>query len=132
MQARYQHLLDTLRCPKCENQTIGSSSAPIAQDMVHRVETWLEEGASDDEIRQRLVDRFGEYVLYTPRMTWRTGLLWGGPFLLVMAAMSMLMLQIRRNHLRQREPQLSDDERQRLSRLLSQHQSPSDQERPTP
>lgn len=132
LQARYQHLVDTLRCPKCENQSIGSSGAPIAQDMAQRVEQWLRQGVSDDEIRQKLVDRFGEYVLYEPPLSWRTGLLWGGPALLVIAALSGVVLQIRRNRHTSSDQALDPEEQQRLAAILARHADASDLDRQEP
>lgn len=120
-QARFQHLVDTLRCPKCENQSIGSSGAPIAQDMVQRVEQWLQQGMSDDEIRQKLVDRFGEYVLYEPPLSWRTGLLWGGPAALAVSALIGVVIHVRRNRSIASDRALDSSEQQRLAAILARH-----------
>ncbi|MGB8712487.1 MAG: cytochrome c-type biogenesis protein, partial [Onishia taeanensis] len=81
---RYRSLTGALRCPKCQNQAIGDSNSPVAKDMRERVAALLREGRSDREIQDFMVDRFGDYVLYNPRLEDRTLLLWGLPAALVL------------------------------------------------
>ena len=76
---RYDSLNGSLRCPKCQNQAIGDSDSPIAGDMRERVYQLLQDGRSDIEIQNYMIDRFGDYVLYNPRLSGRTWLLWGLP-----------------------------------------------------
>lgn len=117
---RYSALTEELRCPKCENETLASSGAPIAADIRQRIAEWLKAGQSDDEIRHHLVQRFGEYVLYKPRIERRTWLLWGLPAVAVVLGAVVLMLLIRRRR-RLRVNDLDEAERARLATLLARH-----------
>jgi len=112
---RYTTLTHQLRCPKCQNETIAASASPIAADMRERVAAMLEAGRSDREIQDFLVQRFGEYVLYRPRLSPRTWLLWGGPFLLVGLGGGILAWRVRR---RTTPRALDAAERRRLDALL--------------
>ncbi|CAM3475379.1 MULTISPECIES: cytochrome c-type biogenesis protein [Halomonas] len=118
MQARYHDLTAAMRCPLCENQAIGDSNAPIAADMRDRVYQLLQEGRSDIEIVDYMVQRFGEYILYNPRLENRTYLLWGLPIALVMlgALVVLLMIRARRNA---SSKALSAEERQRVEALIN-------------
>ncbi|MEQ6917114.1 cytochrome c-type biogenesis protein [Halomonas aquatica] len=115
---RYGDLTATLRCPKCENQAIGDSESPIAGDMRDRVYAQLQDGRSDKEILDFMVRRFGDYVLYNPRLEGRTLLLWGLPaaLLLLGAVVVVLMVRARR---RISARALSAEERARLDALIN-------------
>ncbi|ALM51432.1 cytochrome c-type biogenesis protein [Halomonas huangheensis] len=114
---RYQDLTATLRCPKCENQAIGDSNSPIAADMRERVYLQLKDGRSDKEIIDYMVERFGDYVLYNPRLEGRTLLLWGLPGALVLVGVVTLVLLIRSRR-KSRLQALSQEEQQRLAALM--------------
>ena len=77
---RYRDLIQEIRCPKCLNESIAESTAPVASDLRREVRRLIGEGASDDEIKEFLASRYGESVLYRPRLTPATWALWGGPF----------------------------------------------------
>ncbi|HAN29169.1 MAG TPA: cytochrome c-type biogenesis protein CcmH, partial [Haliea salexigens] len=66
LEARYQLLSEELRCPKCQNQNIADSNAPISQDLRRLLHQQLEAGASDEEILEFMVARYGEFVRYRP------------------------------------------------------------------
>src|SRR5690554_7861837 len=68
MEQRYRSLTASMRCPTCENQAINDSDAPVSADMRDRIYLLLQEGVSDIEIRDHMVQRFGDYVLYNPRL----------------------------------------------------------------
>jgi len=113
-QERYLRFTAELRCPKCQNQNLAD---PIATDLREQLYRLLREGRSDDEIVDFMVTRYGEYVLYKPRIEPRTWLLWGGPFLMLAAGMVVAVSILRRA--RARHPTgLSDEERTRLARIL--------------
>lgn len=122
LQQRYDSLAASLRCPKCANQAIGDSNSPIAGDMRERVALLLEDGRSDREIQDYMIDRFGEYVLYNPRLTDRTWLLWGLPAVLVVlgAVVIALIVRARRNASNRA---LSAEERQRLEALINRERT---------
>ncbi|MDX1466451.1 MAG: cytochrome c-type biogenesis protein [Halomonas sp.] len=115
---RYQDLTASLRCPKCENQAIGDSDSPIAGDMRDRVYAQLQEGRSDKEILDFMVRRFGDYVLYNPRLEGRTLLLWGLPAALVLLGAVVVVLMVRARR-RTSARALSAEERERLDVLIN-------------
>ena len=120
---RYLDLTSSMRCPLCENQAIGDSDAPISGDMRDRVYTLLQDGKSDTEIVNYMVQRFGEYILYNPRLDNRTYLLWGIPVALLLAGalLVVLLVRARRNA---SVASLSADERARLDELINRKRSP--------
>lgn len=112
--ARYQRLISEFRCPKCLNESLASSGAPIAVDLRRAVRRLMEDGESDAEIRTYLQQRYGDFVLYDPPLKASTWLLWFSPVLLVALAVVLLMRAVRR-----REPApLSEVDRERVQRLL--------------
>lgn len=80
--ARTEAISKTLRCVVCQNQSIYDSNAPLAEDMRRLVRKRVEAGDSDDEVRDYLRDRYGDYVLMTPPLQTNTALLWAGPIIL--------------------------------------------------
>jgi cytochrome c-type biogenesis protein CcmH len=86
LQARYEQLNKELRCVQCLNQAIADSNAPIARDLRNMVKELIEQGRSDEEVRAEMRARYGEFVLYRPRFTAKTALLWLAPALLLLAA----------------------------------------------
>lgn len=83
LQARYEKLVGEVRCLVCQNQTIKDSNAFLAQDLRREIRRLIEEGKTDAEIGEFLVDRYGEFALYRPRMSGKTILLWLSPLLLI-------------------------------------------------
>ena len=128
---RYRSLIEELRCPKCQNQNIADSDAPIAMDLRAQVYRMLEEGQSNEQIIDFLVSRYGDFVLYKPPVTARTLLLWYGPAGLLAAGFVLLGVVVlrRRGKKSAGSSGLSADEQQRLAALLSQrptNQTPQD------
>ncbi len=80
---RFQALIAELRCVMCQNQSLADSNAQIAHDLRREVFDLMRQGRSDREIKQFLVERYGEFVLYRPRFGAHTWLLWLGPALLL-------------------------------------------------
>lgn len=120
LETRYQALSGELRCPKCQNQNIADSNAPIAQDLRKLLHQQLETGASDDEILQYMVDRYGEFVRYRPRFSGATALLWLAPgILLLLGALIVVMTLRGRRKPDTAEAALSEDEQRRLSELVA-------------
>ncbi|MGH8354234.1 MAG: cytochrome c-type biogenesis protein [Pseudomonas sp.] len=121
--ARFRTLTEELRCPKCQNQNIADSNAPIATDLRREIFRMLEEGKSDDEIVDYLVARYGDFVRYKPPLDARTFLLWYGPAGLLLGGLLVLgvvVLRRRRVENAPRDALLSDEERKRLAALLDQ------------
>ena len=115
---RYLELIEEMRCPKCQNQNLAGSDSPIAQDLRREIHRMLDEGKSDQEIVDFMVARYGEYVLYNPRVQRSTWILWGLPLGLV-AFGALLLLLIGRKRKEQLAPPsgLSDEEQERLQAL---------------
>jgi len=82
-EAAAQELMETLRCLKCQSQSIADSDAPMAGDMRHQVRSRIAAGETPEAIRQWLVERYGDYVSYDPRMSSSTWPLFAVPLLLV-------------------------------------------------
>ena len=125
---RYRTLTEELRCPKCQNQNIADSDAPIAMDLRREIYRMLDEGKSNEEIVDFLVARYGDFVRYNPPVNARTWLLWYGPWLLLAGGLGVLAAIV----LRRRRPaapghgtDLSAEERARLDQLLKSSASQS-------
>ena len=84
LQARYEKLVAEVRCVTCQNQNIKDSNAFIASDLRREIRRMIGEGKSNDEIKDFLVTRYGDFVLYRPRFEGKTLVLWIAPFLLVL------------------------------------------------
>lgn len=93
---RFQHLTAELRCPMCQNETLADSNAPIARDLRHQVFALMQQGKSDSEIKQYLVDRYSDYVLYDPPVNAATWLLWFGPLLILLIGTVVVVVTIRK------------------------------------
>lgn len=118
-QQRYQTMIAELRCPKCQNQNIADSNSPISEDMRNEVYRMMTNGASDVEIMDSLVGRFGEFIRYKPQVEKRTLLLWATPAISVLGGLLVvggIIIRSRRNN--QHDSQLSPEERARLSRIM--------------
>jgi cytochrome c-type biogenesis protein CcmH len=127
LELRYQELSAELRCPKCQNQNIADSNAPIAQDLRKLLYQQLEEGASDEEILNYMVARYGEFVRYRPRFSGATAVLWMAPVLLLLVGIvvAFMALRSRRGDKAVTTAQLSDDEQRQLQALLEKTEQDS-------
>lgn len=95
-EARFHALVSELRCVKCQNQSLADSNAQIARDLRHEVLQLMRDGKSDAEVKEFLVRRYGEFVLYRPRVASTTWLLWFGPALLLLAGGVVVARIVRR------------------------------------
>ncbi len=118
---RYMTFIDEMRCPKCQNQNLAGSSSQIAEDLRRELHRMIEEGRTDEEIVDFMVSRYGDFVLYRPKVQQNTLVLWGGPVLLALIAALVLGMIVRRRRVPKTsdEATLSDLERQRLSGMLA-------------
>lgn len=96
LQARYEHIISEVRCLKCQNQTIKDSSAFLASDLRREIRRMLEEGLSDAEIYDFLVERYGEFALYRPRASGKTLILWLAPAVFLLGGSFFLVQVVRR------------------------------------
>lgn len=123
---RYHRLVDELRCPKCQNQNLAGSDSEIALDLRSELHRLLEEGKTDREIKEFMVARYGDYVLYKPPLQSNTLLLWWGPPIIFgVALLIVLTLVWRRRRLLAADTalQLSSEDQARLDALLAQKSS---------
>jgi cytochrome c-type biogenesis protein CcmH len=83
-QEAYERLTHEVRCLVCQNQTIADSTAPLAADLRREIRQMIEAGRSEAEVKNFLLDRYGDFVLYKPRFIASTALLWLAPLLLLL------------------------------------------------
>jgi cytochrome c-type biogenesis protein CcmH len=96
---RLKRLSEELRCLVCQNQTLADSNADLAVDLKRQIETLLAQGQSDNQIRDYMVARYGDFVLYRPPLQSNTLLLWIGPFAMLAGGALLWWLIQRRNRL---------------------------------
>jgi cytochrome c-type biogenesis protein CcmH len=113
---RVAGLAHELRCLVCQNQTLADSNAPLAVDLRNQIREQLKGGASEREVIDFMVARYGDFVLYRPPFKASTLALWIGPFLLLALGAFLLVRRLVRR--RAPEPQLSEAERARAAKLL--------------
>ena len=113
---RYQALIAELRCPKCQNQNLAGSDAPIAKDLKDRTSQLLQDGKTDSEIRDYMVERYGDFISYKPPVRGSTYALWFGPFALLLVVVAVLIW--RRKKVTPPASHLNAEEAARLAELL--------------
>jgi len=120
----FRELIEQLRCLVCQNESLAASQAELAQDLREEIYRMFKEGKSREEIIEFLVARYGDFVLYDPPLKPSTYILWFGPFVFVGIGAFFLVRTLLR---KQQSPdgELSDEERQRLERLLARSESGS-------
>mgnify|MGYP006422874243 CR=1 FL=1 len=121
LRERFSRLTDELRCPKCQNETIAESGAPISADMRERVRKLLKEGHSDEAIVDEMVVRFGDFVRYRPPLEPRTWVLWFGPFVAIAVGIGVVVILALRARGREQgdgDVRLSGEERRRAEQWL--------------
>ena len=96
VEARLKALSEELRCLVCQNQTLADSTAPLAEDLRREVRELAYQGKSDAEIKQYLVARYGDFVLYKPPVKPTTWLLWFGPFAFLLGGALVWLVVLRR------------------------------------
>ncbi len=131
---RFYDLAHVLRCPKCQNQSIADSNAPIAQDLRRELHKMVLSGSNDEDIVQFMLDRYGEFVLYKPRFEGKTLVLWLGPLVLLLMGIMVLVGVVRRHRARpqevsgqavseaSQEETLTPAQRETLNRILGDKQ----------
>jgi cytochrome c-type biogenesis protein CcmH len=111
LQARYEVLIHELRCVQCENNSLADSDAPIATDLRREIRGMLGAGKSNQEIKDYLVSRYSEFILFRPKYSWRNAWLWGLPVLLLIIG-AVIAVRI----IRQRAALVDNDEDADVSR----------------
>ncbi|GLX79173.1 cytochrome c-type biogenesis protein CcmH [Thalassotalea insulae] len=117
-QKRYQSLVKELRCPKCQNQNLADSNAPIAADLRREVYELLQQGKSDGEIVDFMVKRYGDFVLYRPKVSTLTYVLWFGPAVLLLIGVIVVVIILRKKPARKVQKSLSNQQQNKLAEIL--------------
>jgi cytochrome c-type biogenesis protein CcmH len=115
---RFKKLTYELRCPKCLNSNLAGSDAPIAADLRHEIYEQIREGRSNDEIIEFMTSRYGDFMLYRPRLTLATFFLWFGPALLLIAGFFIVRRMMIASQALSTDTELSAEEEQKLHSIL--------------
>jgi cytochrome c-type biogenesis protein CcmH len=118
LERRVMKLAAELRCLVCQNQSLADSHADLAIDLKNQVRNQIREGRSDAEIREYMVARYGDFVLYSPPWKATTVLLWAGPFVLLLAGGLALVTYLRTRRARVVTTELTAEEHARARTLL--------------
>lgn len=119
IERRLHKLSQELRCLQCLNQTLAESPAGLAEDLRREIRVQMRAGKSDEEIVAFLTARYGDFILYRPRVRPATYLLWFGPFLVLLLGLFVLFRYIRQRRDSITEQPLTDDDRRRAKELLA-------------
>ncbi len=118
---RFQSLTRELRCPKCQNQNIADSDAPLAQDMRDLTYDMIIDGQADAQIINFMVDRYGDFVMYNPPVKPVTWLLWFSPFVLLMIILAIVFFAKSRKKTPRKavvDAGLTEEDKARLQEIL--------------
>ena len=123
VEKRLIHISEELRCLVCQNESLAGSQAELAQDLRREVRDLIKQGNTDQQIKDFLVSRYGDFVLYRPQLKPSTWLLWGGPFVLLIVGLAVLVNYLRRRSRLIVEAPLSAEEHKHAEALLKGKQS---------
>lgn len=99
LRQRYYDLTHELRCMQCQNEALADSTVGLAADLRLRVHDLLAQGKTDDEVRAYMVARYGDFILFRPRMNWRNAWIWSLPVVLLVAGALVLWRVLRQRAL---------------------------------
>lgn len=116
-------IAEELRCLVCQNESLAGSRADLAMDLRREVRTLIKDGKTDAEIKDYLVSRYGDFVLYRPPVKPTTWLLWFGPLLLLIGAIWLLINIIKRSQNQKNAPVLDAAQRAKAQALLQETDS---------
>ncbi|OOS23528.1 cytochrome c-type biogenesis protein [Moraxella pluranimalium] len=128
-EAQYRGLIEEFRCPKCQNQNLAGSDAPIAQDLKQKTYEMVKDGRSDTEIRNYMFERYGDFISYKPPVRPSTWILWFFPPVLLVLLILGWIYKARkgRSQLSADDTQaLSSSEEAKLAKILAQHGDKTD------
>jgi cytochrome c-type biogenesis protein CcmH len=120
VEQRLISIAEEMRCLVCQNESLAASRADLAVDLRKELREQIRQGRSDDEIRDFMVSRYGEFVLYRPRVEPLTWLLWAGPFAVMIGGIVILLMYVRRRNRAAAQASLSPDEASRADALLGE------------
>jgi cytochrome c-type biogenesis protein CcmH len=119
LESRARDLMKEVRCVVCQSQSIDESDAGIAVDLRHLIREEIAAGKSDDEIRQFLVARYGDFILFRPPFKAETLVLWLGPFAVLIGGFVFVIRFLRRRPAQSLPTALNPDEMRRVSQALA-------------
>lgn len=125
VEQRLISISEEMRCLVCQNESLAGSRADLAQDLRREIRTLIKAGKTDPEIMEFMVSRYGDFVRYRPPVKPLTWVLWFGPFLLLIAALAMLVRLVRRNLRNAQAPVLDPAQRAKAQSLLKDTELPS-------
>lgn len=120
LEAQVLRIATELRCLVCQNETIAASHADLAIDLRNQIREQLKAGRSEGEILDYMVQRYGDFVLYKPPVKPVTWLLWGGPFVLLLAMAGWMWRLLRQRRAQGAATPLTEDETRRARALLGE------------
>lgn len=123
VEQRLVNIAGELRCLVCQNESLAGSQADLAKDLRREVRGLIKEGKTDEEVKDFLVSRYGDFVLYRPQVKPVTYLLWAGPFILLIVGIIVLIRYLRRRSAMLTETPLTEEERRRAAALLEENRS---------
>jgi len=115
---RFQALSKELRCPKCQNQNLADSNSPISVDLRRELYDLLQAGKADSEIVNFMVERYGEFVLYRPRVSSVTYILWFGPAFLMFVGLVFVIMNVRKKPESEEHLALTAKQKEKLKQVL--------------
>jgi cytochrome c-type biogenesis protein CcmH len=125
LEKRLIHISEELRCLVCQNESLASSRAELANDLREEVRKLIRQDKSDSQIKEYLVTRYGDFVLYKPEVKPLTWVLWFGPFLLLVLAILGMAYYLRQRQVTQTgQPTLSDEDRRKVQEILKSGDAP--------
>lgn len=116
---------EEMRCLVCQNESLAGSRADLAQDLRREIRTLIKAGKTDAEIMDFMVSRYGDFVRYRPPVKPMTWVLWFGPFLLLIGALTLLVRAVRRSQRSAKAPVLDPAQRAKAQSLLQDTKLPS-------
>jgi cytochrome c-type biogenesis protein CcmH len=119
LEQRLISISEEMRCLVCQNESLAGSRSDLANDLRREIRTLIKEGKSDDQIRNFMVERYGDFVLYRPPVKPTTWLLWIGPFIILLIGIAGLLTYLRRRNNAVSNIPLSDDDNKRIDALLN-------------
>lgn len=122
VEKRLVNIAEELRCLVCQNESLAGSRADLAEDLRREVRGLIKQGKTDQEVKDYLVSRYGDFVLYEPPVKPTTWLLWAGPFVLLVVGIAVLIAYLRRRSGEVAGSALTDDDKKRAEALLKDSQ----------
>ena len=119
IEQRLISISEEMRCLVCQNESLAGSRSDLANDLRREIRTLIREGKSDDQIRNFMVERYGDFVLYRPPVKPITWILWIGPFVILMIGIAGLFVYLRRRNSRVLNITLSAEDNQKIDALLN-------------